>query len=114
MAVYILQPSHAQRDLTSANNYGEIRFILPDPSTQASLQPGVVRRQIETELTSFNPDSDYITHIGGDPLGPILLGKVLGEMFPGRAIKMLRWERSRDVQGKRMQGGGYYVPVQFP
>lgn len=109
--VYVVQPSIRSRDLSSAQRYGAIHYLIEDPRFQSSLQPGVARRRMEEGLKDFRPEHDYVLFLGGDPLGAVVLGIVLGEMFPGKKISALRYERERDLSGNRQEGAGFYVPA---
>lgn len=109
--VFVVQPTPRPKDLSSAHRYGTIRHIFEDPLFQASIEPGIARRKMEEALSTFVPERDYVLFLGGDPAGAILLGAILRDQFPGRSIRMLRWERERDVTGKRVAGAGFYVPT---
>lgn len=109
--VFVVQPSIRSRDLSSAQRYGTIQYLIDDPQFQPSLQPGVAKKRIEDGLADFRPGVDYILFLGGDPLGAIMLGVALGNMFPGKRISGLRYERERDLSGNRREGSGFYVPA---
>lgn len=108
--VYVVQPPARPKDLSSAQRYGNIQYLIDEPLFQPSLQPGVARRRMEDGLKNFRPEQDYVLFLGGDPVGAILLGIVLGEMFPGKKVTTLRYERERDISGRRQEGVGFYVP----
>ena len=97
-------------DLTSANDFGQIEFILPSYA-QPSLDPEGAMRDLRRAFENFGPE-DYVASVGGDPAAIFLAGLVLPEFFSGE-IRWLRWERRRDVKGNR-DGTGYYLPTKIP
>jgi hypothetical protein len=109
--VLVVQPPTRSKDLSSAQRYGVIEYIFDDPRFQAGEQPGVAQEKIRKALQDFDPDTDYVLFLGGDPIGAILLGQQLSTVHRGKTIKALRWERERDINGKRLIGVGYYVPT---
>ena len=108
--VYIVQTPYRDKDLSSAHRYGDLRFIFEDSRFQPSLRPGVAQKLIQDSLEFFDPDEDYILSLGGDWVGQLMVGQYLAAKFPGRDIKILRWERQRALDGERQVGAGYYVP----
>lgn len=104
--VFVVQDSG--RDWSSASRYGALVFLLA-PREQPSLNPTGALMKIRKGLRDFRQE-DYITFAGGDPLGGIFAGLALGELGFS-SIQLLRWERERSLDGQRIQGAGYYVPV---
>lgn len=102
---------HFSKDLSSAQRYGRIVYIL-GPSDQASLTPGPCMHKLRKELKDFRPDADYICFAGGDPMSLALAMLVLRDMNINTATA-LRWDRERDTSGER-KNGGFYVPVSTP
>lgn len=112
--VYLIQEpttDRIPRDLSSANRYGKIVSVL-SAEHKPSLLPGPSLHEMRRVMKNFHPD-DYILWIGGDPMGPLLAGYVMNELGY-RSCKFLRWERERDLDGRRT-GTGFYMPgtVQF-
>lgn len=118
--VYVVQtPNNASLDYSSATTYGRLQFLIEDPLFQPSVRPGVARRIMEDRLKDYDPDLDYVTAIGGDPSGLLLLGLILGEWMPGKPIRYLRWNRGAPPVEIDSRRGGLvgatrisgYVPV---
>jgi hypothetical protein len=104
--VFVVQ-SDASRDLSSAEDFGMIRHILP-AGFQPSLEPRRAMEHMRRELDAFRP-GDFITSTGGDLAGVFMAGLVLPEYHEG-TINWLRWERKRAPDGSRLQRVGFYVP----
>jgi hypothetical protein len=105
--VYIIQDPGKERDLSSAQRYGVLEYILT-PNDKPSFLPGPCLYKLRKAFTNLTTE-DYIVSLGGDPLGNVLAGIALGEStLP--VINILRWERERDFNGERT-GGGFYVPL---
>lgn len=113
MTVYLVQMPFNERDFSSAARYGPLEVIFSDPRYQPSLKAGIASQEIRKALQNFNPAEDHIMVSGGDPLGILLTGQVLGNMYPRTTINALRWERERDISGQRQSGGGFYMPVRL-
>lgn len=109
--VLIIQRPFKDKDLSSASRYGRLEYIFDNPRFQASTQPGVAQRFIEESLNGFDPETDYILHLGGDWVGALLVGAALRNRYPGKSIRALRWERERNTSGERLEGHGFYTPV---
>jgi hypothetical protein len=113
--VFLIQPPTANKsgwvpDLSSATRYGAIVNVL-GPEDQPSLSPGPCLRKIRYRLKDFTED-DYILFAGGDPAAMLLVGVALRDgitinRFAPRSIKLLRWERERDQDGRRTKMGAY-------
>lgn len=108
--VYIVQRPFRDKDLSSANRYGALKFVIDDERLQSSARPGIASRLIEKGLADFRPDTDYLLHLGGDWAAAFMAGGILSRWFPGQEIKILRWERDRDLAGNRQEGLGFYTP----
>jgi hypothetical protein len=108
------QPSIAKKDVSSAHRYGSINYIFADPTYQPSQEPGRAMRYVRQAAMDFDPDHDHVLFLGGDPVGAVMLGAALAQAHPGRRLRMLRWERERDTQGRRIPGAGFYVPTDIP
>lgn len=60
-------------------------------------------------LHEFDKEKDYLCFAGGDPVSlalAMLALRDMGHVF----INLLRWERERSPDGKKLYGG-FYVPV---
>lgn len=107
--VYCIQkPRGKPRDLSSANRYGAIEFVLDDTDAP-SQNPSASYHKIHRRLLGFEVN-DYIFTAGGDPLAMGLVVAALKELGH-REINFLVWERERDIDGTRKHGVGYYVPL---
>jgi hypothetical protein len=105
---YGVQEPLASRDLSSAQRYGRVEFLL-DGRDKPSLTPGPCLRKIYKGLQDMHPD-DYIFYAGGDPMGLLLVGAVLRDQGFSE-INFLKWDRETDPDtGERVQGAGYYIP----
>lgn len=107
--VYIVQRPHRDLDISSALDYGAPKFILEDSRFQPSQQPGVAKKLIYSELEKFNPDEDYLLALGQDWCGIAMAGMALNSLFPGKPIKILRWERRRGANDSNVPQG-FYTP----
>jgi hypothetical protein len=95
------------RDVSSANRYGKIIFLLTH-TEKPSLHPGPTINKLKTILKDFT-DADYIFQAGGDPLGLALTLCALKDLG-FRKVNYLRWERETGI-GEKRTGNGFYVPV---
>ena len=68
--------------------------------------------KLNKALKNFSPD-DMIFSVGGDHLSLALALCVLKEQGYSE-ISYLRWERTRDINGQRKPGVGYYVKAPLP
>ena len=103
-----LPASRSDRDLSSANRYGAIHFVISSRNTP-SLMPGPAMLEARQNLCDFDPAKDYLSWSGGDPLAMLLVGAVLAENGV-RDVKFLRYDRDRGTDGRRT-GGGFYTPI---
>lgn len=108
--VYIVQRPNKEMDLSSALDYGVIRFVIEDKRFQPSQQPGVAQKLIYEGLKSFDPDEDYLLALGQDWCGIAMAGMALNRMWPGKPIKILRWERKRNPAEGAKFPQGFYTP----
>jgi hypothetical protein len=84
-------------DLSSAEQYGGLVFLIPSGQSMLSTVPVV--RQLKQQLAGFS-DNDYLLPIG-DPSIMAIAAMVAGERTGGR-VKILKWDRR----------SGCYIPVQ--
>lgn len=103
-----LPPRSADRDLSSANRYGTVHFIM-EANPPPSLAPGQAIQQTRKALRDFDETQDYIAWAGGDPVATFIVGAVLAEKGV-RAVKWLKYDRERSPDGTRT-GAGFYTPV---
>lgn len=97
------------RDLSSAARYGRLEFLF-NQEEKPSLTPGPAYFKLHKKLREFRPEKDYIFHAGGDTLACGLVFAALADLGAER-ISWLRWERERGLDGERIKGAGFYVPV---
>ena len=107
--VYLVQEPRAAKDLSSAQRYGTLQPIL-GAGDDVGLTPGPALHKLARALRRFAGD-DYLCAAGGDPLGLALALVALRNETPLREVQFLRWERERDIHGRRLQGVGFYVPT---
>ncbi len=105
--VYIVQEPPHERDLSSAESYGQLVTVLTTYD-RPSITPGPCLYKLRSELSKFTKE-DYLVWTGGDPMGALLAGIVIAEL-PFNEIKLLRWDRKKDLNGVRTEVG-FYVPV---
>ena len=119
--VFILQPPTRKRDLSSAQRYGTIVYLIDDPEFQASLFPAKALMEIVNRLREwdYNPERDYVVFAGGDSVGALMLGQItsaFGRITRRNIIpkfyRTLRWDRELQPDGTR--AGGFYTPVVVP
>lgn len=103
--VYVMQETRFQADVSPAQVYGEIQFVLA-PGDRTSSSPDLALKKLVKALEFFKPEEDYVVWSGGDPLSAILTGAVMAELGITR-FKFLRFEKNRSKDG----GPGFYVPV---
>lgn len=109
--VLIVQRPNRDLDLSSAVQYGAIHYAIEDNRFQASKQPGRAQRLIEEAAIAFDPENDYLVFVGGDGAGAILMGMAINRHHPGKAIKILRWERTPQQGQKPVDPRiGFYTP----
>lgn len=108
---FVRRPGKAAmtKDLSSAQRYGKLVKIL-EPGRQSSMEPGRCLMELVKALREFDPINDFLCFPGGDPMS-LALAFVALEYNGIREFQYLRWERERDLNGERMTGAGFYVPV---
>lgn len=104
--VFVIQATRHQADVTPAQAYGEIEFLLT-PGDRTSLNPDLVNKKLKKGLESFNPLEDYILWSGGDPLSLLLTGAALTEM----GVDKYRYLRYEKPDARRAKSAPFYVPV---
>lgn len=109
--VYIAQEPRSNMDLSSAHRYGRLEMVL-DAKAMPSITPGPCLVAAERKLRAFRPDVDYLCFAGGDPVA-LALAMLALRGCGLKVISFLRWDRERDISGKRT-AGGFYVPVHVP
>ena len=119
--VFILQPPTRKRDLSSAQRYGTIVYLIDDPEFQPSLFPAKALMEIVNRLREwdYHPERDYVVFAGGDSVGALMLGQItsaFGRVSRGNTTtkfyRTLRWDRELQPDGTR--AGGFYTPVVVP
>ena len=86
--VYIVQKPDEKKNIISAQDFGELKFILPE-KTNLMWKPQETISIIKDELRFFN-DNDYLLLIG-DPAVIGICTAVAAEYNCGR-IKFLKWD----------------------
>jgi hypothetical protein len=86
--VYIVQKPDEKKNVISAQDFGELKFILPE-KTNLMWKPQETISIIKDELRFFN-DNDYLLLIG-DPAVIGICTAVAAEYNCGR-IKFLKWD----------------------
>lgn len=104
-----LPPSRSDRDFSSANRYGTLHFVISSKNAP-TLTPGPAMVEARRNLKDFNPDQDYLSWAGGDPLAMMLVGFVLRDLGH-KEVKYLRFDRERSLNGERLRGPGFYTPI---
>jgi len=100
--------NHGEKDLSSAQRYGKVVFLLTRQDKPATL-PGPCHRKLAQGLKNFRPD-DFLFFPGGDFLALLQTGGILRDMG-FRKVQYLKWEKERDTDGKQ-KDGGFYMPVE--
>lgn len=106
--VWLSHETDTERDLSSAQRYGTLRPLLTR-SDKPGTAPGPCLWKIYQTLSKEYSNGDYLCVPGGDPLAAVLVGAAIGSLGLDE-INMLRYERSRDLEGNRTKVG-FYVPV---
>ena len=111
--VWVVQEPVRPVDLSSAERLGPLAFILGGRASP-SLTPGIAARKVFAALEVFSPAEDALMAVGGDPLGILLVGQGLAYWRHDESpITWLRWDRDRDLDGRRLTTGRY-VPIVIP
>ena len=106
----VQQPRSNDRDLSSANRYGRLEFLMGSDA-MPSINPSACLHLMNKQLLKFE-HKDYMFYAGGDPLG-LGLAMCLLKDNGFTEFQYLRWERERDIKGQRRVGLGFYVPVRI-
>ena len=107
--VFLTHETDSDRDLSSAQRYGKLRPLL-NRSDKPGKTPGPCLWKIMKALRDeYDSARDYICIPGGDPVAGLLTGMALATLRIDE-VKMLRYERERDLEGRR-KPVGFYVPV---
>lgn len=110
------QREHRPKNMDPLYDHGEI-IVLVQAGEHPGFQPERVMRLIRQRLSGFNPKTDYIAHVGGDPLSTLMVGMALADLscdehFPFDSIQWLRYDRPEDGRGGRTHVGAKYVPTE--
>ena len=113
MSVFLLQKGRGSFDLTSAHRLGQLVTVLGERDSP-SLAPGPALATIRRALKEYDPRTDHLLTAGGDPLAAFMAGAVLTDTGVLReGVSWLRWDRARDLDGRRDFNRGQYEPVVF-
>jgi hypothetical protein len=104
--VFVIQSTRHQADVTPAEAYGDVEFILT-PGDRTSLNPDLVMAKLCKGLKEFKPDEDYILWSGGDPLSFMLTGWCLSQL----GVKKFRYLRYEKPDVRRGKSAPFYIPV---
>jgi hypothetical protein len=104
--VYVIQATRHQADVSPAQAYGELIFILA-PSDRTSADCRVPCQKIDKALEKFDPSEDYILWSGGDPLSLMMAGYILSDL----GIEEFRYLRYERADPKRVSAAPFYVSV---
>lgn len=104
--VFVIQATRKQADVTPANAYGTVEFVL-GPGDMTSLSPDLAKAKLERCLAEYDPDEDYILWSGGDPLSLFLTGVILRQ----RKLSKIRYLRYEKPDPKRGTSVPFYIPV---
>jgi hypothetical protein len=88
MAVYVVQEV-AGRNILSAQEYGQLKLLLPEGS-QVVLSSGPTVRKLKTKLKDFC-DDDYLL-LMGDPAAIGIACSIAADINRGR-YKCLKWDK---------------------
>jgi hypothetical protein len=88
MAVYVVQEV-AGRNILSAQEYGQLKLLLPEGS-QIVLSSGPTVRKLKTKLKDFC-DDDYLL-LMGDPAAIGIACSIAADINRGR-YKCLKWDK---------------------
>ncbi len=86
--VYIVQKPDEKKNIISAREFGDLKFILPE-KTNLMWNPQEAVSKIKQELRYFN-DNDHLLLIG-DPAVIGICTAVAAEFNSGR-VKFLKWD----------------------
>lgn len=113
--VFLLQESKRDFDLNPAKKLGDLIPILgPHDSPSIALAPSLIK--MRQALRDYDPNADHLLAAGGDQLSSFLAAVVLtdaGLLNGDNFVSWLRWDRARDIDGRRSYKDGEYKPVAF-
>ena len=110
--VFIIQDTFHDSDFSSASRYGSLHFLLSKKDSRSRLPPNCILKIRKKLREEFDYEKDYIIWAGGDPLANLMAGIVIGVLrFP--KINFLKWEKEKDLEGNRVEGRGFYTPVEI-
>jgi hypothetical protein len=109
--VWFIQKPMEGFNYANLEEFGEIIFLLRFRDSPTH-NPGNAIRLIREKLKGW-AEEDYFVAYGGDPLGIYLTGAIMNEIYHNAPIRWLRWNRERDVDGRRGTKSGYYEPMRF-
>lgn len=95
--VYVVQQTN--QNITSAVEYGKIKFLIDD-GNQYTFSPGQLVRSLMRRLCKFC-DDDYLLLIG-DPVAIGIATTVAAHWNKGK-VKMLKWDRQNTT----------YIPIEM-
>ena len=111
--VWVCRERHpsVRRDMSSAELFGEIQYILkftdPRPENKPTEAMSIIRERLGPNVK----EGDYFLDIGGSPMTPFLVGRILGELQIHR-VSWLRWDRRIDKATGHRTYHGHYTPVE--
>ena len=111
--VYLIQePRGYAKDLSSAKDFGPIKMILSE-TDNPSVNASKCIHKIYQALKDFKP-GDMLFSAGGDHWALFQAAIVLKDLGYNDEIKVLHWQRDRDLKGQRKSGYGYYIQGIMP
>lgn len=109
--IWFVQEPMADFNYANIEEFGNVVHLLRHLDRPA-LNPGQAIRAIRAQLMNWT-DQDHFCAYGGDPLGILITGLVMDELWAGKPIRWLRWNRGRDEDGVRDMKNGFYQPMRF-
>jgi hypothetical protein len=104
--VYVIQATPRQADVSPAQSYGAVEFILSSNDRMSS-SPELHIGKLTRALEKFDEQRDYILWAGGDPLSCLLTGYALREL----GISTFRYLRYEKPDARKPNSAPFYVPV---
>lgn len=105
---------HQPKNMDALYEHGEVR-VLVQAGEHATFQQERVMRLIRQRLEDFDPATDKIACVGGDPLAAVMVGMVLADFAAEEgfaSVTWLRYDRPEDGRGGRTHVGAKYVPME--
>lgn len=94
-------------DLSSASDYGEIRYVFSS-GEQVHMDSANCLRRANAVLRDFDPEEDFILYANsGDPASKDMCIAILARYYD--KIPQLYWNR-KIIDGKRDRSQGFYQP----